>query len=52
MVLYKAAVGPVRIVETERATAVAAPRVLDGDGAGHHGNDAAAACILLSLGRN
>lgn len=49
-VLYEATVGPVRVVETEGATAVAVPRVLDGDGAGHHGDDAAAACILLSLG--
>lgn len=48
-VLYKAAVGPVRIVEAEGATAVAVPRVLDGDGAGDHGDDAAAACILLPL---
>lgn len=48
-VLYEAAVGPVRVVETEGATVVAVPRVLDGDGAGHHGDDAATACILLSL---
>lgn len=48
-VLYEAAVGPVRVVETEGATAVAVPGVLDGDGAGHHGDDAATACILLSL---
>lgn len=49
-VLYEATVGPVRVVEAEGAAAVAAPGVLDGDGAGHHGDDAAAACILLSLG--
>lgn len=48
-VLYEAAVGPVRVVETEGATAVTVPGVLDGDGAGHHGDDAAAACILLPL---
>lgn len=29
---------------------MAVSRVLDGDGAGDHGDDAAAACILLSLG--
>lgn len=50
-VLYEAAVGPVCVIETEGATAVAVPGVLDGDGAGHHGDDAAAACILLSLRR-
>lgn len=48
-VLDKATVGPVRVVEGEGAAAVAVSRVLDGDGAGHHGDDAAAAGIFLSL---
>lgn len=49
-VLREAAVRPVGRVETKGASVVAVSRVLDGDGAGDHGDDAAAACILLSLG--
>lgn len=49
-VLHEAAVRPVGVVETKGASVVAVSRVLDGDGAGHHGDDAAAACVLLSLG--
>lgn len=48
-VLCEAAVGPVGVVEAERAAAVGVPWVLDGDGARHHGDNTAAACIPLSL---
>ena len=46
----EAAVGPVGIVETKGATVLGVTWILDGDGARHHGDNAAAACIPLSLG--
>lgn len=49
-VLCEAAVGPVGVVETKRTTVLAVTRVLDGDGARHHGDNTAAARIPLSLG--
>lgn len=48
-VLCEAAVGPVGVVEAERAAVLGVPGVLDGDGARHHGDNTAAACIPLTL---
>lgn len=45
----EAAVRPVGVVETERPAALGVTRVLDGDGARRHRDNAAAACIPLSL---
>lgn len=45
----EAAVRPVGIIKTEWALVLRIPRVLDADGGGHHGDDAATACIPLPL---
>lgn len=47
----EAGVGPVGVVETKQATVLGVTRVLDGDGARHHGDNTAAAGIPLSLNR-
>ena len=45
----EAAVGPVGVVEAERAPGLRVTWVLDGDGARRHGDDTVAACFPLSL---
>lgn len=49
LVSGEAAVGPVGEVEAEGATVLRVTWILDGDGAGHHGDHTAAACIPLPL---
>ena len=45
----EATVGPVGVVKAERASVLRITRVLDGDGARHHGDNTVAAGIPLSL---
>lgn len=45
----EAAVGPVGVVKAEQATVLRVTWILDGDGAGHHGDDTVASCTPLPL---